>query len=78
MKKWGIFKGTDICECVQFGAAWLDLMGLLGLGGAMSSTEGRTFFFFFFKYSVIEIFSCRQQPAVCRRKPSAADHVSLW
>ena len=28
-------QGTDTCECVVFGAAWLYLRGQLGLGGGM-------------------------------------------
>lgn len=30
---------VETSECVQFGAAWWNLRGLLGLGGRMSSTE---------------------------------------
>ena len=39
MKKIRHIKGTDVYECVKFGAACLNLRGLLGLGDGMRSTE---------------------------------------
>ena len=38
-------KGTDIYECVEFGAAWLNLRGMLALGRGMCPTEGHSSLF---------------------------------